>query len=96
MAATAYDKLQEYLHLSSEHLFDWFHNHNAAHSAPAASERVKSRTSSVRPTDNKTAREREALALAWQHRRGTRTHKLNIELDLLSLFEWVTAAVEEL
>jgi hypothetical protein len=82
---------------SLQRAFDRLVHFTTRHTVPPQQARWgKSRTSSVRPTDNKTAREREALALAWQHRRGTRTHTLNTELDLLSLFEWVTAAVEEL
>ena len=62
-------------------------HHDAAHGASAASERVTGRTALVRPRGDETAREREALALARQHRRGTRTlRRPEFKLDLLHAF----------
>lgn len=68
-------QLQEYLHPCSEHFDRLVPHHDAAHSAPTASERVTGRTAAVWPRGGETAREREALALARQHRRGARTHR---------------------
>jgi hypothetical protein len=74
MAATPYDSFRNIFTLQRA-LDRLVPHHDAANRAPAASESVTDRTTSVRSGNIKTAREREALALARQHRRGTRTHR---------------------
>jgi hypothetical protein len=62
-------QLQEYLHLSSEHLIDWFHITVRLTVLQQQAKGLQARRASVRPANIKTARKREALAVARQPKR---------------------------